>query len=186
VGSQKLPDTLVVWRPTGSPTNPTGRPLVRELVVFTPDSSHPSTLLEIRSPASSALAPLTTDTTAWRNLIDQLKTSSTSQKTVLTDRLRTTPITGDWNDSLTATQLRGVVRFRRLMAPTEQEWSQYRAGNKAWNDIAWPLDSVRATSGTRTVACQTELQIVTGSRASAATTALPFFGSTSYSFELRR
>jgi hypothetical protein len=105
---------------------------------------------------------------------------------MLTDRLRTTPITGDWNDSLTASQLRGVVRFRRLMAPTEQEWSQFRAGNKAWNDIAWPLDSVRATSGTRTVACQTELQIVTGSRASAAMTALPFFGSTSYSFELGR
>lgn len=186
VGAQKLPDTLVVWSPAGAPANPTGLPLVRELIVFTPAADHPNTLLEIRSPTSGSTAPPTSDTSGWRNLVEQLKTSSTAEKTVLTDRLRTTPITGEWNDSLTASQLRAVIRFRRLLAPTEQEWSQYRAGTKAWNELAWPLDSYRSTSGTRTVACQAELQIVTGSRASAAITALPFFGSTSYSFELQR
>jgi len=186
VGGQQLPDTLVVWSPAGAAANPLGMPQIRELVVFAPDPEHPNCLLEIRSPSSVTTAPSASDTSAWRNLVEELKTSPSSDTIVLTDRLRTTPVTGNWSDSLTAQQLRAVIRFRRLMAPTDQEWSQYRAGSKAWGELAWPLDSYRATSGTRTVACQTELQIITGAKASAAATALPFFGSASFSFELPR
>jgi len=186
VGGQQLPDTLVVWSPTGAVANPTGLPQVRELVVFAADPAYPNALLEIRSPSDATTVPPQSDTSGWRNLVEQLKTNPSTAKVVLTNRLRTTPVTGAWNDSLTAAQLRAVIRFRRLMAPTAQEWSQYRAGTKAWDELAWPLDSYRATSGTRTVACQTEMQIITGGGASAAVTALPFFGSASYSFELPR
>jgi hypothetical protein len=105
---------------------------------------------------------------------------------MLTDRLRTAPLSGAWSSNLTAAQLRGVVRFRRVMAPSDSEWSQYRAGTRTWQNIAWPLDSYRSTSGTRTVACQTELQLVAGNMASATSTALPFFGSASLSYELPR
>jgi hypothetical protein len=185
-GGQSLPDTLVVWCPQGAAANPGGLPLVRELVVFAPDPVRPSTLLEIRSPADGAVAPPPADTAAWQTLVEQLKTSQSSEKVALTDRLRTTPVTGTWNDSLTAAQLRGVIRFRRLMAPTAQEWAQYRAGDLDWDELAWPLDSFRATSGTRTVACQTEMQLVTGAKEAAANTALPFFGSVSFSYELQR
>ena len=54
---------------------------------------------------------------------------------MLTDRLRTAPITGDYSDSLSPADLRGMVRFRRLMAPSDTEWSQYRA---RYQDVAKP------------------------------------------------
>jgi hypothetical protein len=185
-GGQSLPSTLVVWYPTGTPANRAGMPLVGELVVFTPDPAHPNQLLEIRASGDNSQAPPVTDASAWRTLTDQLKTSQTSSKIVLTDRLRTAPITGDYSDSLTPSDLRGVVRFRRLMAPSEQEWAQYRAGTRTWQNIAWPLDSYRSTSGTRAVACQVELQIAPGSMATAAATAIPFYGSALINYELQR
>lgn len=186
-GSQALPYTLIVWSPSTTITaDASGLPRVSELVIFSPDPAHPNELLEIRTPDDHSLAPATTNLSAWNSLASSFKTSQTSHKVKLTDRLRTAPITGDYNDSLAPTDLRGVVRFRRLMAPSEQEWSSYRAGTKSWQSLAWPLDSYRATSGTRAVACQVELQIAPGSMSSAAATAIPFYGSALITFELPR
>ena len=53
-GSQALPSTLVVWSPTGTAANPTGLPLISEIVVFGPDPAHPNNLLEIRSPTETS------------------------------------------------------------------------------------------------------------------------------------
>jgi hypothetical protein len=185
-GGQTLPSTLVVWNPTAAPVNPTGMPLVSELVVFSPDPAHPNTLLEIRAPGDNSPTPPVTDESAWRTLTDQLKTSLTTSKVILTDRLRTAPITGEYRDSLTPSDLRGTVRFRRIMAPSEQQWAQYRANTRNWRDLDWPLDSYRTTSGTCAVACHIELQIAPGSMASAAATAIPFYGSALINFELQR
>lgn len=186
VGGQQLPQTLVVWSPPTTAANPAGLPLVSELVVFGPDPSHPQKLLEVRAPTDNSIAPATSDTGAWRTLTDQMLTSPTTDKIILLDRLRTAPLSGDWSDSLTPSDLRGVVRFRRVMAPTAQEWADYRASSLAWDEIAWPLDSYRSTSGTRVVVCQTEMQLVAGDMAAATTTAIPFFGSASLSYELPR
>jgi hypothetical protein len=185
-GSQELPSTLVVWNPSGTPANPTGLPLISEIVVYGSDPAHPNQLLEIRSPTETTTVPSANDMASWRTLTDHLKTSSTTNKIMLTDRLRTAPLTGTYDDSLTPADLRGVVRFRRLMAPTDAQWSEYRSGTRAWQDLNWPLDSYRSTSGTRAVACQTELQIAPGSMASASATAIPFYGSTSITYELPR
>jgi hypothetical protein len=185
-GSQQLPGTLVVWSPSGAPANPTGLPLISEIVIFGPDPTSPGRLLEIRGPAETGTCPATTDMASWRTLTDRLKTSQTTTKILLTDRLRTAPLSGDWSDSLTASSLRGAIRFRCLIAPSVSEWTQYRAGMKTWQSLNWPLDSYRSTSGTRVVACQTEIQIAPGSMASAAQTALPFFGSVLLSYELAR
>jgi hypothetical protein len=184
VGSETLPSTLFVWSPTGTAADAAGLPLVNELVMFSPDPAHPNELLEIRSPADTSTAPAVTNLSAWRTLADNLKSSQTTTKVMLTDRLRTAPITGEYRDSLSPADLRGTVRFRRLMAPSEQEWSQYRAGSRSWQSLSWPLDSYRTTSGTRAVACQVELQIVPGSMATAAATAIPFYGSSLITFEL--
>jgi hypothetical protein len=161
-------------------------PLVGEIVVFTPDPAAPNTLLEIRSPTDTTVVPAASDTSAWRTLVNQLKTSQTTDKIALTNRLRTAPLSGTWNANLSAAQLRGVVRFRRLIAPSVSEWTQYRAGTRTWQNITWPLNSVRSTSGTRTVVAQTELQLVGGNMAGAASTAVPFFGSALVSYELAR
>jgi hypothetical protein len=183
-GSEELPQTLVVWSPLATTSPGTRLPYVSEIVVFAPDPAQPGTLLEIRSPSDGSTVPAATNMSA--TLTDQLKTSQTTDKIALTDRLRTAPVSGSWSSSLSASQLRGVVRFRRLMAPSVSEWAEYRAGTRTWANVSWPLDSYRATSGTRTVACQTELQLVAGSMASATNTAIPFFGSTSISYELPR
>jgi len=185
-GSQTLPTTLVVWYPTIAAANPSGLPLISEIVIFSPDPARPNALLEIRSPAEATTVPAATDMTNWRSLVDRLKSSTTTTKIALTDRLRTSPASGSYSDSLSAANLRGNVRFRRLMAPSDAEWSQYRAGTRTWQNIAWPLDSYRSPSGTRTVVCQTELQLVPGAMASSAVTAIPFFGSAAISYELTR
>lgn len=186
-GSQTLPNTLVIWYPTtGTVANSAGLPLISEIVVYSFDPAHPNCFIEIRSPTENTAVPATSDTSGWKSLTDRLKSSSTTVKTVLTDRLRTAPLTGEYRDSLSPSDLRGVVRFRRLMGPSDTEWAQYRSGLKTWQSLAWPLDSYRATSGTRVVACQTEIQIAPGSMSSAAITAIPFYGSASYGYELSR
>jgi hypothetical protein len=72
------------------------------------------------------------------------------------------------------------------MVPSDQQWAQYRGGTRTWQNIDWPQDSYRSTSGTRVVACQTELQIAPGNMASAAATAIPFYGSATITYELTR
>ncbi len=186
-GSQSLPHTLAVWYPsTGVAANPTGLPLISEIVVYGFDPAHPNNFIEVRSPTETTAVPAVSDTGSWKTLTDRLKSSTTVTKTLLTDRLRTAPLTGDYNDTLSPSDLRGCVRFRRLMAPSDSEWSQYRAGTKTWQSLAWPLDSYRTTSGTRAIACQTELQIAPGSMSSSSTTAIPFYGSASIQYELAR
>jgi len=185
-GGEELPQTLVVWSPTGTAASPAGLPLVSELVVFSPDPASPNKLLEIRWPTNTDTAPVASDTSSWQSLVDSFRTSQTNDRTVLTDKLRTAALSGDWTNSLSASQLRGAVRFRRVLAPTAQAWTEYRAGTRAWQDLDWPLDSYRATSGTRQVVVQTELQVVAGNMAAAGSTALPFFGSTSFVYELPR
>jgi prepilin-type N-terminal cleavage/methylation domain-containing protein len=185
-GAEELPSTLVVWCPSGPAANPTGLPLISEIVVYCPNPVHPNELLEIRSPAVNTPVPPVTNMTAWRTLTENLKTTQATDKIVLTDRLRTAPLTGSYNDSLTPADLRGVVRFHRLMAPSQEHWTEYRGGTRAWQNLNWPLDSYRSTSGTRAVALQTELQIAPGSMALAATTALPFYGSSLITYELPR
>ena len=185
-GGQTLPSTLIVWNPTGAAANPTGLPLVSEIVVFSPDPAHPNRLLEIRMPSVNSSVPALSDSSGWRTLIDQFRTGSSTTKALLTDRLRTAPITGDYSDSLSPSDLRGLVRFRRLMTPSAEQWTEYRNGTRTWQNVDWPLNSYRLTSGTRAVACQTELQIVPGSMRSAAITAIPFYGSTLINYELQR
>jgi hypothetical protein len=186
-GPQSLPHTLAIWYPTGSTVaNPTGLPLISEIVVYGFDPAHPNAFIEVRSPTENTAVPATSDTGAWKTLTDRLKSSTTVSKIVLTDRLRTAPLTGTYSETLSPSDLRGCVRFRRLMAPSDSDWSQYRAGNKTWQNLPWPLDSYRLTSGTRLVACQTELQIAPGSMSSAAVTAIPFYGSASIQYELAR
>jgi hypothetical protein len=162
-------------------------PLISEIVIFSPDPAHPNNLLEIRAPAETGSVPAASNTAAWLTLTDRLKTTTSgTTRVLLTDRLRTAPLTGNYSDSLSPADLRGAVRFRRLLAPSDQEWTEYRAGTRTWQNIAWPLNSYRLTSGTRAVACQTELQIAPGTMAAAAVTAIPFYGSASITYELSR
>ena len=114
-GGSTLPSTLVVWSPTATAANPSGLPLISEIVVFSPDPNHPNQLLEIRSPTEATAVPAASDTTGWQTLTDRLKTSASTTKIVLTDRLKTVPVSGacrSFSQSLSSI-MRGAGPIRR-------------------------------------------------------------------------
>lgn len=182
-GSYTFPDTLFIWRPDVAAANPTGLPLVRELVMYTPDATSPNNLLEITWPSSSATAPATSDTTSWSTLANNFRTANGPMRTVLTNMLRSNPVTAN------SSTIKGAIRFRVLMQPDAAEWAAYRAGTASWSSLDWPQDLRGSTTGTRIVSCQTELQLLPTSGEvsnSAGLGILPMFSSSSISYSLNK
>jgi hypothetical protein len=179
-----FPDSLAVWRPTGAAADRAGLPRVNELVVFSCDSSAPNRLLEMTWPTNASVVPSPSNEVLWLTLIESFHISTETIKNQLTDRLRvgtvdSTPLL----EGLTSTP-RGMIRFKRIMAPAESQWSQYRNGQIAWQNIDWPLDLFSTQTGLRTVNLQVELQIVSGQEARP--DPLPFLGSANLSYTLRK
>lgn len=168
-GSESFPDTLVVWKPSGTAVDPSGVPRANELVIYRPDPTTPSQLLEITNPYElPTVTYAANNTSSWRTLVTTLVGRSNAQKVVLTDLMRT---------ALGSSTRRGVVRFRSVSAPTETEISNYRAASANWSSLNWPLDRY----GMRNQTCYTELQLVPDNDASDGALVLPFFWSTSLS-----
>jgi hypothetical protein len=181
---ESFPDSLAVWRPTGAAADPAGLPRVSELVVFSCDPSAPNRLLEMTWPTNTTVAPSPSNALLWQMLIESFHTSTQSIKNQLTDRLRTGTVeTTQLLEGLLSTR-RGMIRFQRIMAPSESQWSQYRGGQRAWQNIDWPLDLYSTQTGLRTVSLQVELQIVSGPESQP--DPLPFFGSANLSYTLRK
>src|SRR5690606_2573442 len=67
-GSHRFPDTLIVWKPEGTPANLQGPPLVRECLIYSPDPDSPNRLLEIRAASNATPIPLndTLNSSTWR------------------------------------------------------------------------------------------------------------------------
>lgn len=183
VGTVSYPDTLFVWKPDTMAAQPTGLPMVRELVMYTPDATTPSNFLEITWPSSAATAPPLTDGTSWNALANSFRTGNRPVRSTLTTLLRTNPVaTG-------STTLRGAVRFQILMQPTAAAWTSYRSGSLAWSSIDWPQDLRGSQTGTRIVACQTEMQLLppTGDiNNNTGDGVVPFFGSASITYFLSK
>ncbi len=179
-----FPDTLAVWRPGGTAADPTGLPRINELVVFSCSPSQPNQLLEITWPGNTGVVPAASNALAWQLLIDSFHSSGETIKTPLTDRLHTgtvdsTPLL----DGLLSSD-RGLIRFQRLMAPSESQWSQYRGGQRAWQNLDWPLDLYGSQTGMRTVNLHVELQVCSG--LAEKPDPLPFFGSANVTYALRK
>jgi len=148
VGGNTLPETLVVWCPSGGqPRNPDGLPYLDELVVFSVNNSRPSELRRYRFSTSGLTAPAPSQVTAWQALIDGLKTQSPGESEVLTDRLRTFVING---------RVCGAIRFRAELAPSDSEWSNQSI---AWNALSWPQGLFGPNRGVRRVSVHTEIQL---------------------------
>lgn len=175
IGSYSYPDCLVVWRPTGAPADPTGKPRVGELVVISPDPASPGTLIELRQTTSSTTCPDYTDSAGWSTTLSGMFTSG--QKTTLTNRLRTAVPAGS------ASTTRGCVRFHRLAAPSDSDIASYRASSTAWDALDWPLDLYGTKAGMRTVVCRIELQLKNDS-ANATNNFIPLFGAAARSYEV--
>jgi hypothetical protein len=173
-GSGTFPDTLVIWKPTGAAADPTGLPKANELVIIRPDTTNPSSLVEITNPSEPATTTYAaTDATNWRTLVTTLASRSNAVKVELTSLLRTAAT----SNSSSATY-RGCVRFRANYAPSATEMTNYRAGTATWTSLAWPQDLAGKTMGVRSAGCFTELQLVPNAGDRLADNAIPFFGST--------
>jgi hypothetical protein len=177
VGTYDYPDTLAVWLPEAAAADPDGLPRVGELVLFTPDASDPSHLLEIRVPGDATVAPAADNPSAWRSLAASIRNDTDAERITLSDRLRTA--------DAGAGSMRACLRFSRLMTPTEADWEDYRDGLLGWTELEWPLDAFSSQAGTRRVVCQTEIQLLRGSEDDAVT-AVPLFGSAGVTYELSR
>lgn len=186
IGAYKYPQTLAIWLPESPPSPATRLPLIEELVFFTTDPDQPSVLLEIRDYGNSASAPAVASTSSWRTLVAAVRASQTAERIVLSDRIRTGVVTSATGGN-PATASRGAVRFVQLMAPDEDEWDDYQAGDLDWDELSWPLDAYGTQAGTRRVAIHSEFQLTAGSDAeSAALTPVPFFGSAAVVYRLER
>jgi hypothetical protein len=141
-------------------------------------------LLEITSPSDSRSLPLDqAGVSPYRQMIDDLKTSASSQKVVLTDLLRVASA-----DIGGIAGRRGAVRFEQELRPSAAAWSQYKAGTLTWNSLVWPQGLGGSKSGLRQAWLRMELQLMPGDESYAqdpnGSLAVPFFGSAALYYTL--
>jgi hypothetical protein len=154
VSGYQLPDTIVVWRPTGTPANPTGLPRWSEVIVFGPDPDAPNRLLEITHPGDTRTVPLLTDLAAWRSEVTALKRSAAATKTELTPLLRTANLS-----SSGTTNTRAGLRFDTRQRPDDAQWDEYKHGTRNWSDLDWVQGIYGTKTGLRQNWCSIELQL---------------------------
>lgn len=183
VGSWQFPDTLVVWSPSGTPANPSGPPLLGELVIYCPDPSNPNRLLEVTAPGSSVPVPLndaSLNTAAWRAEIKSLASGNSANAVQLTELVRAA--------QLDAGTRRAAVRFAVDMRPSDSEWAACQAQPTLWDSLAWPQGLGGSQTGLRQVGVRVELQLLPDSWAGQldpqAQQTVPFLGSATLSYAL--
>jgi prepilin-type N-terminal cleavage/methylation domain-containing protein len=174
--SYSLPDTVVVWHPTGAVANPTGLPRWCEVVVFTPDSAAPNRLLEITNTADTRTVPALTALSTWRTEIASLKASASSTKTELTNLVRAPNLQASGSPRLAA-----AIRFDQQSRPDDTQWAEYKAGTRTWENLDWVQSIYGTKTGLRQSWCRIELQLQPVTEQDLdqinAQTTLTFFGS---------
>ncbi len=182
-GMWRFPDTLVVWHPSGTAADPDGLPRYNELIIFCPDPEDPARLLEITLPSDVRVVPPVSDGAAWEAELAAIKTNMRSQGVTLTRLVRvcSLPEAGVGNR-------RGAVRFEPRLRPSDTQWSQYKAGTIAWEDLDWAQSLYGPQAGLRQAWLRTEIQLMPGSEVAAddpgGQQAIPYFGSAALYYEL--
>jgi hypothetical protein len=180
-----FPDTLVVWHPTGAAADPNGLPRLNELVVFCPDPTSPSQLVEITSPSDATVMPPTSDQAGWQSIVQAMKASAQTQKTCLTNLLRTCLV-----NNTTSTRARGAIRFAWRKNPSDAEWANYVAGTQSWASLSWVQGSYGAKMGLCQSWVRFEMQLAPASSVAATNeyvmTPAPFFGSAAVYYQLQK
>lgn len=185
VSTYRYPDTLVIWRPSGTAAAPNGLPLYSELVIYCPHPTSPNLLVEITAPSDTRTVPAVTDTSTWLSEIAAIKTSSQSKIVTVTDLLRSCPIS-----SASGSATRGAVRFETRLRPSQDDWTNFKNGVVSWQNLPWPQGFYGWQTGLRQVWVRTELQLIpqapNGSATAANLAPVPFFGSASLYYQMRR
>jgi len=183
VNSHRLPDTLVIWRPQGSPASPTGLPRYCELVIYCPLPSAPNRFVELTVPNDARTVPPVDDEAQWRAELSAIKSAGDAKVVVLTDLLRTVSLSTGNN-----AQSRGAVRFEVQLRPSAADWAAYQSGAVTWMNMPWVQGIYGSQTGMRQVWLRSELQLVPASpgRTSNSSTlpAVPFLGSATLYYQL--
>jgi prepilin-type N-terminal cleavage/methylation domain-containing protein len=182
VGGFTYPDTLVVWRPAGTPSAPDGLPRFCELVIYCPAMDTPSQFLEITLPSDTRTVPVPSDTASWSSAITAIKKNRTGNITVLTGLLRPCMTSGTGSESS-----RGAVRFLVRLRPSDADWTSYKAGMSPWQQLPWVQGICGSQTGLRQAWVRMEIQLVgTGSGSGSSQQPAPFFGSAAVYYEMHR
>ena len=185
-GGEEFPEVLVVWHPSGQPADAKGLPRYNELVIYAPDLSMPSQLLEIMAPQDGRTVPPISDMPRWRSELNALRGSSRAESFVLTDLLRMCSTTGIGGSS----GWRGAVRFQSTVRPSEADWASYKSGERDWAELPWVQGIYGSRNGMREAALQVELQLLPGGAPVVADAnthvAMPFFGAAALYYQLER
>ncbi|MFT5526789.1 MAG: hypothetical protein ACI9G1_004245 [Pirellulaceae bacterium] len=165
------PDRLVVWSPETTASDPEGRPLVNELIVFCPHPTSKNRLMEIRDADDTSQAPVYGSTAAWRDVIDDIQDNADLDGIELTDLLDTVTISG-----ITY----GWIRFSAILQPTDTNLSDLGAGSITWEEVPWVQGIYSDSVGLRQVRCPIEMQLNTGDEK------IPFFWSAARYFDVNK
>jgi hypothetical protein len=183
VGSQRFPDTLVVWHPASDPVDADGLPRYNELVVYCPGPTAPNQFVEITVPADTRTVPPVASQAQWAAEIEAIKQSDSSEVVVLTDLVRT----GSADDSEAASwKWRGAVRFETRLRPSQTDWAAYQDSTLNWEELPWVQGIYGSQTGLRQVWVRTELQLTTGETAGGGGQYLPFLGSAALHYEMNK
>jgi hypothetical protein len=186
VNSYRYPDTLVVWRPTGTPAAPAGLPCYNELVIYCPNPAAPSQFVEMTAPTDTRTVPTADDQAGWQAALTSLKKSATTKSVVLTTLLRTCSTSA--LNSGGSQNLRGDVRFETRLLPSTSDWANFTAHAVTWMNLPWVQGTYGSQAGLRQVWMRAELQLLPGvdwieSNPTAAQP-MPFFGSAALYYQL--
>jgi hypothetical protein len=191
-GTWKFPDTLVVWHPArtatnpqGLPRQPKGLPCFDELVIYCPNPQAPNQLMEITLPGDVRPAYAAKELAAWETELEAIKVSAAAKKVVLTELLRV-----GTSADLGSGQRLGMVRFVSRLRPSKTEWEQYQKEQRKWEDLSWAQGLRGVQSGLRQAWLRIELQLMPGAEAATSDPsgqqAIPFFGSAAMYYSLER
>ena len=177
----KSPEILVVWsggRMGGMAANgvQSRLPTVNELVIYTPDPSDLTHLIEVIHPTDTNSVDFRAAN--FSTSIQAILKSPACQKTLLCDRVHTSDLSL-FGISQTAVS---NIRFEKLDSPTDAELSGIVAGTPAWFNLVWAQGIVSSSTGMRQTTIRMEFQVESRPlprNSSAAVSAIPFFGSAS-------
>ena len=181
VGTQMVPDTLVLW--TGGQSGGIAvngvlsrLPIVSELLIYTWDATSPSQLIEVAFSGQTATVDFASSNLSTQ--ITNLLASSTGVKLPLCDRLRVSSVKNPGSGSVLSV---GNLRFALTMTPSDSDLASAAPQTTAWTQLNWPQGIFGNRWGMRQANLQMELQIEPDGivRASDTVTAIPFFGAAS-------
>ncbi len=194
-GSNLLPEILVVW--SGGPTGGMSAagmqsrlPLISELVIYAPQASNPSRLVEITSPAN--MASIDFSAPEFGATILAIVAAPPVTPVLLCDRLHVSSLGGG---PFGGAQWAGNARFEIFQLPSDASLAGVVPGSTNWNNLVWSQGIVSSSFGLRQATLRMELQLeprplppgttFTGQSVPAvalSNSAIPFIGSASFPY----